>query len=222
MMIDSNAFLRAGLEEITLNQGLKKILTGAFYGTNIKKLEIPGSVKRFAPGNVNLQLKEIVMFEFSEEVAANLVCVNTKSVNRDTILRLQCGERYVYLPRSIKGSMRNEFNNKIKRFFEDPDAEYCMLWEYAYTAKTKEDLALSEYLRCGTEEEKRYVKKNSKKIALRFIQEWNEEQLVKLLKTGLVSKVTLKVLLKELKEMPVAQAYILDQIGPNTKQAFCI
>lgn len=72
MMIDSNAFLRAGLEEITLNQGLKKILTGAFYGTNIKKLEIPGSVKRFAPGNVNLQLKEIVMFEFSEEVAANL------------------------------------------------------------------------------------------------------------------------------------------------------
>ena len=222
MMIDSNAFLRAGLEEITLNQGLKKILTGAFYGTNIKKLEIPGSVKRFAPGNVNLQLKEIVMFEFSEEVAANLVCVNTKSVNRDTILRLQCGERYVYLPRSIKGSMRNEFNNKIKRFFEDQDAEHCMLWEYAYTAKTKEDLALSEYLRCGAEEEKKYVKKNSKKIALRFIQEWNEEQLVKLLKTGLVSKVTLKVLLKELKEMPVAQAYILDQIGPNTKQAFCI
>lgn len=221
-MIDSNAFLRAGLEEITLNQGLEKILTGAFYGTNIKKLEVPGSVKRFAPGNINLQLKEIVMFEFSEEVAANLVCVNTKSVNRDTILRLQCGERYVYLPRSIKGSMRNEFNNKIMRFFKDKDTEYCMLWEYAYTAKTKEDLALAEYLRYGAEEEKRYVKKNSKKIALRLIQERNEEQLVKLLKTGLVSKVTLKVLLKELKEMPVAQAYILDQIGPNIKQTFCI
>lgn len=222
MMIDSNAFLRAGLEEITLNQGLKKILTGAFYGTNIKKLEIPGSVKRFAPGNINLQLKEIVMFEFSEEVTANLVCVNTKSVNRDTILRLQCGERYVYLPRSIKGSMRNEFNNKIKRFFEDQDAEHCMLWEYAYTAKTKEDLALAEYLRYGAEEEKRYVKKNSKKIALRLIQEGNEKQLVKLLRTGLVSKVTLKVLLKELEEMPVAQAYVLDQIGPNTKQTFRI
>lgn len=220
--IDSNAFLRAGLEEITLNQGLKKILTGAFYGTNIKKLEIPGSVKRFAPGNINLQLKEVVLSEFSEEVTANLVNVNTKSVNRDTILRLQCGERYIYLPRSIKSSMRNEFNNKIKRFFEDKNIEPCMLWEYAYTAKTKENLALAEYLRYGAEEEKRYVKKNSKKIALRFIQEGNEEQLVKLLKTGLVSKVTLKVLLKELKEMPVAQAYILDQIGPNTKQAFCI
>mgnify|MGYP002763620035 CR=1 FL=1 len=220
--IDSNAFLRAGLEEITLNQGLKKILTGAFYGTNIKKLEIPGSVKRFAPGNISLQLKEVVLSEFSEEVTANLVNVSTKSVNRDTILRLQCGERYVYLPRSIKGSMRNEFNNRLKCFFNDKDMEPCMLWEYAYTAKTKEDLALSEYLRCGAEEEKKYVKKNSKKIALRFIQEGNEEQLVKLLKTGLVSKVTLKVLLKELKEMPVAQAYILDQIGPNTKQTFCI
>ena len=220
--IDSNAFLRAGLEEITLNQGLKKILTGAFYGTNIKKLEIPGSVKRFAPVNISLQLKEVVLSEFSEEVTANLVNVSTKSVNRDTILRLQCGERYVYLPRSIKGSMRNEFNNRLKCFFNDKDMEPCMLWEYAYTAKTKEDLALSEYLRCGAEEEKKYVKKNSKKIALRFIQEGNEEQLVKLLKTGLVSKVTLKVLLKELKEMPVAQAYILDQIGPNTKQTFCI
>lgn len=81
---------------------------------------------------------------------------------------------------------------------------------------------MAEYLRYGAEEEKRYVKKNSKKIALRLIQERNEEQLVKLLKTGLVSKVTLKVLLKELKEMPVAQAYILDQIGPNIKQTFCI
>ena len=222
-MIDSHAFLRSGLEEIVLNPGLEKILTGAFYGTHIKRLEIPGSVKRFESGNINFQLKEVVLPEFSEEVAAHLVNVNAKSVNRDVILRLQCGERYVYLPRSIKSSMRNEFNNRLKCFFYDKeDMGPCMLWEYAYTAKTKEDLALSEYLRCGAEEEKKYVKKNSKKIALRFVQEGNEEQLVKLLKTGLVSKVTLKVLLKELKEMPVAQAYILDQIGPNTKQAFCI
>ena len=222
-MIDSHAFLRSGLEEIVLNPGLEKILTGAFYGTHIKRLEIPGSVKRFESGNINFQLKEVVLPEFSEEVAAHLVNVNAKSVNRDVILRLQCGERYVYLPRSIKSSMRNEFNNRLKCFFYDKeDMGPCMLWEYAYTAKTKEDLALAEYLRYGAEEEKRYVKKNSKKIALRFIQEGNEEQLVKLLKTGLVSKVTLKVLLKELKEMPVAQAYILDQIGPNIKQTFCI
>lgn len=222
-MIDSHAFLRSGLEEIVLNPGLEKILTGAFYGTHIKRLEIPGSVKRFESGNINFQLKEVVLPEFSEEVATHLVNVNAKSVNRDVILRLQCGERYVYLPRSIKSSMRNEFNNRLKYFFYDKeDMGPCMLWEYAYTTKTKEDLALSEYLRCGAEEEKKYVKKNSKKIALRFVQEGNEEQLVKLLKTGLVSKVTLKVLLKELKEMPVAQAYILDQIGPNTKQAFCI
>lgn len=222
-MIDSHAFLRSGLEEIVLNQGLEKILTGAFYGTHIKRLEIPGSVKRFESGNINFQLKDVVLPEFSEEVAAHLVNVNAKSVNRDVILRLQCGERYIYLPRSIKGSMRNEFNNRLKCFFYDKeDMGPCMLWEYAYTTKTKEDLALSEYLRYGAEEEKKYVKKNSKKIALRFVQEGNEEQLVKLLKTGLVSKVTLKVLLKELKEMPVAQAYILDQIGPNTKQAFCI
>lgn len=202
VIIRRYAFTCCDVESVILPDSISRIESHAFYGCR--------------------KLKEIVMFEFSEEVAANLVCVNTKSVNRDTILRLQCGERYVYLPRSIKGSMRNEFNNKIKRFFEDQDAEHCMLWEYAYTAKTKEDLALAEYLRYGAEEEKRYVKKNSKKIALRFIQEGNEEQLVKLLKTGLVSKVTLKVLLKELKEMPVAQAYILDQIGPNTKQAFCI
>lgn len=221
-MIDSHAFLRSGLEEIVLNQGLEKILTGAFYGTHIKRLEIPGSVKRFASGNINLQLKEIVLPEFSEEVAASLVNVNAKSVNRDVILRLQCGERYVYMPRSIKGSMRNEFNNSLKCFFKNKDMGPCMLWEYAYTAKTKEDLALAEYLRYGAEEEKKYVKKNSKKIALRFVQEGNEEQLVKLLKTGLVSKVTLKVLLKELKEMPVAQAYILNQIGQSTKQTFCI
>ena len=110
--------------------------------------------------------------------------------------------------------MRKEFNNTIKWFFEDEeDTEPCMLWEYAYTARMRENLAFDEYLRYGAEAEKRYVKKNSKKIALRLIQEGNEKQLVKLLRTGLVSKVTLKVLLKELEEMPVAQAYVLDQIG---------
>lgn len=170
-----------------------------------------------------MKLKEIVLPEFFEEITDNLVQANVLDTNKDVILRLQCGERYVYLPRNIKSSMRKEFNNTIKWFFEDEeDTEPCMLWEYAYTARMRENLAFDEYLRYGAEAEKRYVKKNSKKIALRLIQEGNEKQLVKLLRTGLVSKVTLKVLLKELEEMPVAQAYVLDQIGPNTKQTFRI
>lgn len=222
-MIDTYAFLRAGLEEIVLNQGLEEILRNAFCGTRIERLEIPGSVKRFESGNISLKLKEIVLPEFFEEITDNLVYANVLDTNKDVILRLQCGERYVYLPRNIKSSMRKEFNNTIKWFFEDEeDTEPCMLWEYAYTARMRENLAFDEYLRYGAEAEKRYVKKNSKKIALRLIQEGNEKQLVKLLRTGLVSKVTLKVLLKELEEMPVAQAYVLDQIGPNTKQTFRI
>lgn len=120
-MIGTYAFLRAGLEEIVLNQGLEEILRNAFCGTHIRRLELPASINRFESGNISLKLKEIVLPEFFEEITDNLVYANVLDTNKDVILRLQCGERYVYLPRNIKSSMRKEFNNTIKWFFEDEE-----------------------------------------------------------------------------------------------------
>lgn len=88
-MIGTYAFLRAGLEEIVLNQGLEEILRNAFCGTHIRRLELPASINRFESGNISLKLKEIVLPEFFEEITDNLVYANVLDTNKDVILRLE-------------------------------------------------------------------------------------------------------------------------------------
>ena len=63
---------------------------------------------------------------------------------------------------------------------------------------------------------KQYLKKSSKKIALRLIENKDEENLVKLLKIDIVPKQLLEILLEKAEEMPTARAYILEMLG-NTK-----
>ena len=62
---------------------------------------------------------------------------------------------------------------------------------------------------------KAYIKKNSKRFIKRLLDEGDEERAVDFLKTGFVSKVTLKTLLpiaKE-KEQTTVQSYILEQMN---------
>ena len=74
-----------------------------------------------------------------------------------------------------------------------------------------------EYSDFNAEESKKYLKKNSKEFALRLIENKDEENLVKLLQTDIVSTHLLKLLLEEAGEMmPTARAYILEMLG-NTK-----
>ena len=80
----------------------------------------------------------------------------------------------------------------------------------------KEDLALLEHSDFNAEKAKQYLKKSSKKIALRLIENKDEENLVKLLRIDIASKQLLEMLLEKAEEMPTARAYILEMLG-NTK-----
>ena len=73
-----------------------------------------------------------------------------------------------------------------------------------------------EYSDFNVEKAKQYLKKSSKKIALRLIENKDEENLVKLLKIDFVPKQLLEMLLEKAEEMPTARAYILEMLG-NTK-----
>ena len=66
------------------------------------------------------------------------------------------------------------------------------MWSYANTAICRENLALLEYFHFRAEGAKEYIKKFSKGILSRFIQEGDEKQAVEFVKTGFVSQNTLK------------------------------
>lgn len=213
-----HSFYKSGIKNIILNDGLKSISQNAFSGTHIEKLYIPESVKHIGNYAISKNTKEIVMPVFLEDIVQGIR--RTGKINHldhtSHIVRLQCGDKYAYLPRYVYISKFADLTKTVTDFFTDFCEERPEFWKYAEDTIDKEDLALLEYSDFNVEKAKQYLKKNSKKIALRLIENKNEENLVKLLKIDIVSKQLLEILLEKAEEMPTARAYILEMLG-NTK-----
>lgn len=213
------AFYKSNIKSITLNEGLSNIVQGAFVGTHIEKLYIPGSVKHIGKGAISENTKEIIMPVFLEDILQGIR--RTEKINHfdhtSHIVRLQCGDKYAYLPRYVDISKFADLTKTVTDFFTDFCEERPELWKYAEDTIDKEDLAILEYYDFNAKEAKEYLKRNAKIFAMRLIQNKDEERLAKLLKMNIASKQLLKLLLEETGEvMPTARAYILEMLG-NTK-----
>ena len=212
------AFYKSNIKSITLNEGLSNIVQGAFVGTHIEKVYIPGSVKHIGKGAISENTKEIIMPVFLEDILQGIR--RTEKINHfdhtSHIVRLQCGDKYAYLPRYVDISKFADLTKTVTDFFTDFCEERPELWKYAEDTIDKEDLAILEYYDFNAKEAKEYLKRNAKIFALRLIQNKDEERLAKLLKMNIASNQLLKLLLEEAGEMPTARAYILEMLG-NTK-----
>ena len=213
------AFYKSNIKSITLNEGLSNIVQGAFVGTHIEKLYIPGSVKHIGKGAISENTKEIIMPVFLEDILQGIR--RTEKINHfdhtSHIVRLQCGDKYAYLPRYVDISEFADLTKTVTDFFTDFCEERPELWKYAEDTIDKEDLAILEYYDFNAKKAKEYLKRNVKRFAMRLIQNQDEERLAKLLKMNIASKQLLKLLLEEAGEMmPTARAYILEMLG-NTK-----
>lgn len=217
--VGAYSFYKSNIESITLNEGLSNIIQGTFAGTYIEKVYIPGSVRHIGKGAISENTKEIIMPVFLEDILQGIR--RTEKINHfdhtSHIVRLQCGDKYAYLPRYVDISKFADLTKTVTDFFTDFCEKRPELWKYAEDTIDKEDLAMLEYYDFNTKEAKEYLKRNAKRFALRLIQNKDEERLAKLLKMNIASKQLLKLLLEEAGEMmPTARAYILEMLG-NTK-----
>ena len=213
--IERCAFLQSGLEIINLNEGLKCVGDSAFFNTFIKAISIPGTLEVFHNTAVSASMSDITMEYYIPHIKNGIIKPYKPDGNTDTLVVLHCREKYAILPRHTKSTTYGEYLLAVDEFFKNESIKHAEFWKYAYTAKGKEDAALEEYLSSGSGNAKEYIKRNSKKIALRLTVEGDEENLVKLLKTGVVSKPTLKAVLPQVKEkdMTTAQSYVLEQLN---------
>lgn len=209
------------LTKIELPPSLQEVGAYDFYKSNIKseKVYIPGSVKHIGKGAISENTKEIIMPVFLEDILQGIR--RTEKINHfdhtSHIVRLQCGDKYAYLPRYVDISKFADLTKTVTDFFTDFCEGRPELWKYAEGTIDKEDLAMLEYYDFNAKEAKEYLKRNAKRFALRLIQNKDEERLAKLLKMNIASKQLLKLLLEEAGEMmPTARAYILEMLG-NTK-----
>ena len=211
-------FYESGVKNVTLNEGLENIHRSAFSGTNIEKLYIPGSVQHIGNGAISENTKEIVMPVFLEDILQGIRRpgkINHLD-NTSHIVRLQCEDKYAYLPRYVDISKFADLTKTVTDFFTDFCEGRPELWKYAEDTIDKEDLAILEYSDFNAKGAKEYLKRNAKRFALRLIQNKDEERLVKLLKMNIAPNQLLKLLLEEAGKMPTARAYILEMLG-NTK-----
>ena len=217
--VGAYSFYKSNIKSITLNEGLSNIVQGAFVGTHIEKLYIPGSVKHIGKGAISENTKEIIMPVFLEDIVQGIR--RPGKVNHfdhtSHIVRLQCENKYAYLPRYVDISEFADLTKTVTDFFTDFCEGRPELWKYAEGTIDKEDLAILEYYDFNAKKAKEYLKRNVKRFAMRLIQNQDEERLAKLLKMNIASKQLLKLLLEEAGEMmPTARAYILEMLG-NTK-----
>lgn len=213
--IERAAFMQSGLETISLNEGLENVESNAFVDTFIKSIRLPKTLRDFHNTAVSVSMSDITMESYVPHIKAGIIKPYKPGNDTDKIIILHYEDRHAILPRHTKNTTYSEYLKAVDELFKDKTTNHTEFWQYAYTAKGKEDGALEEYLFSGSEDAKEYVKKNSKKIALRLIDEGEEEKLVKLLKTGVVSKPTLKTILPKVKkqDLTAAQSYVLEQLN---------
>lgn len=214
-LIKQNAFMNSGLESIVLNNGLEGINTGSFSGTNIKRLCLPESIKDVEPWFVNDTIESVSSPIFHRNIVSSISVRGYYSKVVDAYVKLEISGKYAYLPKCIKPGMYREMQSRVEAFFTDPTTESCTFWDCAYSTKGKENLAFWEYKEFNDEYAKAYIKKNSKRFIKRLLDEGDEEKAVDFLKTGFVSKITLKTLLPIAteKEQTTVQSYILEQMN---------
>lgn len=227
--ICDGAFKNTNLSSIKFTEGLKEIRYHAFDDTPMQEVVIPSTVS-LSSRTFGKNMEHITTLQYSESL---ITCCSTAYEPRYSeiagyVIRLDCGGKTAYLPKYIKPGLYREFLKTVSFFLQDFRQEHCEFWEYGYSAKGKECTALAEYLAFGGETAKVYLKKNSKRIIMRLLEENDEENAAAFLKTGFVSKITLKALLPiaEENDMMAIKSYILSQINKsgitNTKQKFYI
>lgn len=226
--IEDYAFSCSGLKSVELNSGLRHIENNAFFGTPMTDIVLPEGVQ-LSGRPFGADLTHITAVSADENLISAVmerpVALYQKG-NRAFVLKADFAGKTAYLPKLIKSNQKEDFIVKATQFFCSAQPEHCDFWQFAYSTKCQENTALLEYLNSGSEDAKKYLKKNSCRIIARLIGEGDEELAVKFLKTGLVSKITLKKLLTttEEKSMVSIKSYILEQLNSSdtSKENFYI
>lgn len=211
--MDSSAFSNSGLESITLGSGLNSLSDYVFAHTPMQEIHIPDTVTHIANFVFGDDIKSIIADNYIQNI--EIVASRTSRRNVNDFVSISCNGKMAYIPKNVKPSMFDTLKSRARFFWSDEGEKTCSFWDCSYSAKSRENEALAEYLEFGFIDAKEYLKKNSKRIITRLVEEGDEDKIVQFLNLGFVSKPTLKSLIPkaEEKELAIVSSYILKQIG---------
>lgn len=215
--IQKKAFLESSVTEIKLNEGLVDIGDNAFCFCMIDNFELPESLRSI--GNAALQnAHKISVKGQAYGVLNSFECINRESAYFVNVY--YDGNNFLFPPgneisittKEILESMM--YTGRLKQIhiinlISNTDIKQRII---------KQTMAL-EYFKInpGDEDVKKYIKRSAKSIAVNMLKSDNDELLIVLIKSGLMTKEQLNTTLKnaEKKNNPVLNAYIIQAINES-------
>lgn len=215
--INGYAFLNSGLESIELHEGLLRLGCKALFGTDIKFIHLPASIKNMECDCFGSNLKELSMETFPSGFGAACIMMPSPFDADNKIIKVYCNGKHLYFPRIINHSMLSDAIDEVEYFFKNPRIKTVSMWKYAFSISCQGKVAILEYLDFGSESAREHIKKHSYHILSGMIREGSEEFATKMVKTGLVSNDILQKMLPKAEnaEMFTLKAYILNQLNLN-------
>ena len=232
--IHRNVFQNSGITEAVLNQNLLEIGPSAFYGTNIKEITIPNNHMKTSYFSFGNKLSKIKMCEFNENIIKPLLSEfrpRKENLDKDECapICIEFKGKKIYIPKFVRRHEASRIQNDVKEYFTCGSDEVSVLDSYSIaddmfrssiSAKISECTAIENYcylksIGYDSYFSKTYLKQNSKKIIMHMMEDEDQEEIVRFLKLGFVSKATLKKLLSmtQEKDMTIVTSYILNALG---------
>lgn len=214
-----NAFAFTGIQNIRFPEGMEFISSNVFMHSALSEVYIPKTLDAIKYEPFGENIKKVVLEKYNPKYIRAVMTTFPSDDMAMMPIEVVCNGKKAYLPRKKPAKHVEDMVKEVTSFFES-DVAYVSTFSFASSVACRNIMAFNEYMVFGNDEAKEHVKKNSKNIAYLLMEQGKEEDAVRLLKTGFVSKVTLKKLLNmaEEKDMPVVKAYVLQIIGDNSRK----
>ena len=238
-----HVFAACGLEEVEIPEQVTYIGRGAFWSCKLKKVTFHEGLREIAPDAFggNVDLKEITIpdsvIHIGENAFRNAKVVHVKGYFSDIITAVEepvvfaytvgyteidINGKSVFVPKHMKEESCRQVKKIIEIWIDGTADGTDKLFGYAITLNEKQDTAIKIYENTKSENAKKYLKKYSKSIARRYLEEKRKEELIKFIGFGLLSKQGLQEILDTAKNEADVSAYALQmmQIKRTTADRF--
>lgn len=210
--IGSGAFWACKLKKVTFHEGLLKIASDAF-GSNVdlKEVTLPDSVIHLGE-NAFRNTKVVHVHDYLSDI---ITATGEPAVFADRGARyteIDINGKSVFVPKHIKAEDRRKVKKIIEDWIDGTADDTDKLFEYAITLDEKQETAIKIYENTKSENAKKYLKKYSKDITRRYLEEKRKEELIKFIGFGLLSKQGLQEILDAAKDEADVSAYVLQMM----------
>lgn len=228
-----HVFAACGLEEVEIPEQVTYIGRGAFWSCELKKVTLHDGLLAVASDafSGNIELEEVTipdnMTHIGEEAFKSVKIVHIQNylsdivtaVGESTIFadnvgytEIDINGKSIFVPKHIKTENRRKVKKIIEDWIDGTADDTDKLFGYAITLNEKQETAIKIYESTKSEHAKKYLKKYSKNIARRYLEEKRKEELIKFIGFGLLSKQGLQETLDAAKDEADVSAYALQMM----------